>query len=329
MCTRVMWAPPGHPVVSGRNMDWLQDLGTHLWVMRRGAERIGMGPDDANPARWTATYGSVVATGYDFCTTDGINEAGLAAHVLWLAEAEYGDLDIAAPGLSVGLWAQYYLDRFATVAEAVEAIRTETLAIVPTADPHSGRAATVHLALGDATGDSAIVEYLDGQVTVHHGPTYAVMTNSPPYDQQLELVKAYAGFGGDLPLPGTTEASDRFVRASYYLQRLPEPRTDREHYAGVLSVMRNVAQPFGEPDPVRPNISSTIWRTLVDHTNRVYAFESSYSPDIVWVSLDRIDFSHYARLDLTADDLTGNVTERFERRDGMYAPLFSPARTLD
>src|SRR5690606_11567539 len=135
---------------------------------------------------------------------------------------------------------------------------------------------------------------------IHHGREHAVMTNSPPYDEQLELVKGFQGFGGDKPLPGTTEAADRFVRAAYYISRMPAPNTIREQYARVLSVMRNVAQPFGTPDPERPNISATIWRTLCDHTNLVYAFESSYSPDIVWVSLKDIDVTRFARLDLTA-----------------------------
>jgi penicillin V acylase-like amidase (Ntn superfamily) len=46
-------------------------------------------------------------------------------------------------------------------------------------DPLSGRAVTLHLALDDASGDSAIVEYLDGTPRIWHDPSYAVMTNSP------------------------------------------------------------------------------------------------------------------------------------------------------
>ena len=50
-----------------------------------------------------------------------MNEAGLVANILYLAETKYGDRDLAREGISVSLWCQYYLDNFATVAEAVKA----------------------------------------------------------------------------------------------------------------------------------------------------------------------------------------------------------------
>ena len=43
----------------------------------------------SNSVQWTSKYGSVIASGYDICSTDGLNEAGLAANLLWLAESEY------------------------------------------------------------------------------------------------------------------------------------------------------------------------------------------------------------------------------------------------
>lgn len=59
----------------------------------------------------------------------------------------------------------------------------------------------------------------------------------------------------------------------------------------------------------------TIWRTLADLTHRVYAFESSFSLDIVWTRLDHVDFARAARLDPTADNLVGDVTGRYEPRE--------------
>jgi len=271
-----------------------------------------VGRGDPNPLRWTAFYGSVVATAYDAATTDGVNEAGLGAHLLWLAEAEFGDRDLAVPAVSVSLWAQYFLDRFGTVAGAVASLAREPFQVRPQSDPHAGTFSTVHLALDDALGDSAVIEFVGGEPQVHHSRDYTVMTNSPPFEQQLEHLKQYEGFGGDLPLPGTTEAADRFVRASYYRDRLPDVDSTPRAAAALLSVMRNVAQPFGTPDPLRPNISMTIWRTLADLTDRVYGFESSFSPDIVWTDLDELDFTRAARLDLTEEGLVGEVTGRYQ-----------------
>lgn len=79
------------------------------------------------------------------------------------------------------------LDNFATVAEAVEALRAEPFVIVTDNIPGTTRLATLHLAISDATGDSAIVEYIDGKQVIHHGRNYQVLTNSPPFEQQLTL----------------------------------------------------------------------------------------------------------------------------------------------
>jgi penicillin V acylase-like amidase (Ntn superfamily) len=73
----------------------------------------------------------------------------------------------------------------------------------------------------------------------------------PTFDKQLENLKQYQGFGGDKYLPGTTEAADRFVRAAYYQKSLlRDVTTAREAVAGVISVARNVSQPFGTADPL-------------------------------------------------------------------------------
>lgn len=313
MCTRALWNDNGQAVLVGRNMDWLRDMGTNLWALPRGRHRSGL--DAGNALEWTVEHGSLVATEHDQATTDGINERGLAAHVLWLAEASFGAPDGTLPGVSMTLWAQLFLDQFATVAEAIQFVRDTPFEVWPIVEPDTDRAATVHLALDDASGDSAVIEYVDGKPRVYHDRAYTVMTNSPPFDQQLAHLRRYEGFGGHQPLPGTTEAADRFVRASYYLEHLPPPRSHPMAVAELLSVMRNAAQPFGVPDPSRPNISSTIWRTVSDLSNRVYYFESSFSPNLIWTKLDGLRLGKGApatRLDLVkGPGYVGEMSDRF------------------
>ena len=91
MCTRVMWPDAGGAVLVGRNMDFHKDLMTNLWKQPRGVAR-----DDGvtGALRWTSKYGSVIAAAFDIISVDGLNEAGLAGHVLWLAESTYGTPDV-------------------------------------------------------------------------------------------------------------------------------------------------------------------------------------------------------------------------------------------
>ena len=313
-CSRVLWAENGQAILIGRNMDWLEDMKTNLWVLPRGMRRDG--GIGKNSLSWTSRYGSVGAVSYDNATADGLNEKGLNMALLWLAESEYGQRDEKLPGMLLSLWGQYFLDNFATVEEAVSAIEKKPFQLFSGAVGTSGREARLHLALADATGDSAIIEYLNGRPKIYHSRRYTVMTNSPTFDKQLANLKQYKGFGGDQPLPGTTEAADRFVRAAYYLKQLPNPTTHRQAVAGLISVMRNIAQPFGVPDPARPNISATIWRTVSDLTNKVYFYESSTSPYLLWVNLEKLNFTEGApamKLDLVNHpDYLGDVTAEFK-----------------
>lgn len=322
MCTRVAWQTPSDAVVVGRNMDFHQDTRTNLWSLPRGIER-----DDAvgGSLRWSARYGSLVAAAFDLMSVDGFNEVGLGGHVLWLAESEYGARDPSAPALGMSVWLQYFLDNFETVEEAVAWVEESDVRVVPMSDPGSGETPAVHLVLDDARGDSAVIEYVNARPVVYRDRSHRVVTNSPTFDRQLELMKRFQGLGGTLPLPGSTDATDRFARASYYVERLPPPANQVEAIAAMLSVVRNAAQPFRVPDPDKPFASATLWQTVSDLTRRRYVFASTTRPNIVWVDLDELDLSEGAsagRLHLMGDTaleggLAGNVSGRFEKTKPM------------
>lgn len=316
MCTRVIWPDANGAVIVGRNMDFHKDLLTNLWTQPRGISR-----DDGvqGALKWTSKYGSLVATAFDMISVDGVNEQGLAGHVLWLAESDYGTADPTRTQLSQAVWLQYFLDNFTTVADAVAWIDTSDVQVVQLADPTGGHPPAIHLALDDATGDSCIIEYSGGKATVYHSPEYRVMTNSPTYDRQLELVKTIDGLGGDKPLPGSTLASDRFARASYYVGRLSQPQTQVQAIAAMFSVIRNAAQPFRIPDPGKPDASQTLWQTVIDLTRRRFVFESTTRPNIVWVDLDKLNFAEGApqmKLNLVDElaveqGIAGEVSQKF------------------
>lgn len=316
MCSVIKWSDNGTAVVVARNMDWLEDMKTNLWLFPRGMNREGLARK--NSLSWTSKYGSVIASAYDLASTDGMNEKSLACHMLWLAESDYGKRDENIPGLSVSLWLQFFLDNFANVKEAVTYVENDPFQILPCVVGTTGKVSEVHMMIEDISGDAAIFEYTDGgKLKIYHDKQYNVMTNSPTFNKQLEHLKEYQGFGGNKRLPGSTEAADRFVRAAYYQASLPDSiTTAREAVAGVISVARNVSQPFGTADPFRPNISPTQWRTVSDLTNRVYYFESTTSPNIIWVRLDELDFSNGAplkKIDLVnGTDHVGNVSSKFK-----------------
>ncbi|GAA4174786.1 linear amide C-N hydrolase [Shinella granuli] len=288
-CTRFVYLGANDQVITARSMDWKLDVGTNLWVFPRGMKRSGeAGP---NSVEWISKYGSVIASGYDISTTDGMNEAGLVANVLWLVESSYPDYDGKTPGLSLAAWAQYALDNFASVQEAVDTLAKEPFTIVTDKVPGEERLATLHLSLSDASGDSAIIEYIDGKQVIHHSREHQVMTNSPIFEEQLALNEYWKQIGGTIMLPGTNRAADRFARASFYVNAIPKAENPVEAIASTFSVIRNVSVPFGITTPDQPNISSTRWRTVADHKRKLYFFESALTPNVFWVDLTKLDLS--------------------------------------
>ena len=316
-CTRLVYLGDNDTVITARSMDWKTDVATNLWIFPQGMQRTGeVGPGSV---KWTSKYGSVIATGYDISTTDGVNEAGLSANLLWLVESEYPPVNKDKPGLSIAAWAQYVLDNFSSVAEAVAVLKTEPFTVVTAQVPGESRLATLHLSMSDASGDSAIIEFIDGKQVIHHDRSYQVMTNSPAFDAQLAMNAYWQSIGGTVMLPGTNRSADRFARASFYVNAVPKNQDARLSLASVFSVIRNVSVPYGITTPGEPNISSTRWRSVIDHKQGLYFFESAITPNTFWVDLNKIDFSKATgavkKLDLGPDQSTiysGEVSSRFQ-----------------
>ncbi len=280
-CSRAVYFGLEGQTVTGRTMDWfVTDMDTNLWMYPRGLERNS---NTTTPLIWKSRYGSVVTTVYESVSADGLNEKGLVANMLYLAESEYppevvGD---ARPTLPITAWVQYVLDNYATTAEAVEALRKEDFRMVTVSAP-TGEPGTVHLSISDASGDSAIFQYI----------------------------------GGSVMLPGTNRASDRFARMSYYINEATQTADPRRAVATVFSVMRNVSVPIGIKIPGQPNIADTLWLTVSDQKNKVYYYQDTNSPSILWAKLSELDFSEGSsprKLQLDGNpDLAGDQTKNFQ-----------------
>ncbi len=301
-CTRIVYQGPNGLIITARSMDWKDEIPANLWVLTRGIERNGQtGP---NSIRWKSKYGSLVTTSWDIASSDGMNEKGLVANMLWLGESQYPKFDPkgSRKGLAISLWLQYVLDNFASVTEAVKELSQENFDIVSDYIPGTEQFTTVHLAMSDATGDNAVLEYINGKLLVHHDHSYVAMTNSPVFEEQLAINQYWKGIPGTVMLPGTNRAADRFVRASYYIDAIPKTDNTRVAVASVFSVIRNCSVPYGISTANEPNISSTRWRTVSDQKNLVYYFENVLTPNVVWVDLKKIDFSEKAKVKKLALD---------------------------
>lgn len=346
-CSRV-FQNKYNTMIAGRSMDWGHSFEDILFINPRGKDMDG-GTSGNNTATWTSKYGSVTASiiGYnnqkncsdlDFykdLDTDGVNEMGLGAHLLYLGEEdgtvyEQPSTSPDKKNIHYMRWVRYVLDNFATVAEAVEGMEklahTKANLCAEFTDDGQGLELGTHMAIEDATGDSAVFEHVNGTLQVYHSGTEAlVMTNEPPFNQQRELLAEYEPWGGSiiLPdnLPGSVASEDRFVRLEYYLSYTPDPDNEAEAVANVLSLISATNVPFGAP--YNGGVYPTWWVSIVDVTNKVYYFNWLTTPNIMWVDLKEVGFDtikDYYYLKPQDTKLVSNVMCDFVDDEGTSFP---------
>jgi penicillin V acylase-like amidase (Ntn superfamily) len=315
-CTRAVYHGPDGRNITGRSMDFKDAMVSNFWVFPRGMKRNGA--SGSRSLEWTSKFGSLAVSGYDISTVDGMNEAGLNASLLWLNATEFPEDDGKTPRMSLSIWAQFYLDQFATVSEAVEYTRSHPVQVVSGEVPgRPGSLAPLHLTLSDASGDSAVLEWIGGKLSIHHDRKYQVVTNDPPYGSQLANQKYWSAVDSLNFLPGSGRSEDRFVRAGFYINAVTQSDDPRIANAAVFSVIRNASVPYGVSLPEAPNLSTTRWRVVADQKSMLFYGESATSPNVFWVDLKKLDFTegaHVRKLDLGVDMnriLTGEASGQF------------------
>lgn len=323
-CTRVTFRNQAGDTFTGRTLDWKNEIGTNVYVMPRGIQRHSY-DDPARSIDWVSKYGSVVAVGYDLGVSEGMNEKGLTVNCLYLPGTVYTHENETRKPMSTSVWVSYVLDNFATVDEAVEVLKQDLFYVDAPTMP-DGSQTTLHMAISDAEGNNAIIEYIKGDLTLHVGHQYQVLTNAPPYDQQLAVAEYWKGVGGLNFLPGTNRSYDRFARATFYITAIPTDASHDLSLAAVTGIINNCSVPIGISVPEQPEISSTRWRSIADQGKQIYYFMTTLNPSIVWVNLNEFDLNPGApimKLDLinAKHNIIGNAIHDMKRSKG-FSPMY-------
>ena len=307
-CSRIVYNK-GNNVFTARTMDWKGDLGSNIWIFPRGMQRNGA--VNGNSVLWNSKYGSVVTSAFDFATCDGVNEKGLSANLLWLSNSKFPEKETSKPNMSLSIWAQYILDNFANVEEAVNELSKNIYNVLTTGLPGSPYPVLIHISISDSKGDNAILEYIDGKLKIHHGKEYTILTNEPVYEEQLAINDYWKSIGGKRMLPGTFSSSDRFVRAAYCIDNSNDTENVDLLLASVFSIIRAISVPLQLADINPP----TIWRTVFDHGKQTYYFEDATTLNVFAINLNAIDFSVNASVKkFTISQLSnysGNILNKF------------------
>lgn len=323
-CSRVVYVGDKGYVLVGRTLDWRNPIPTNLYVYPRGVEKVSM--PEGRRLTWTSKYGTVLAVSYDGGVTEGMNEKGLVMNGLFCKTAIYDEatLNSTKPVMSLAMLVSYFLDNFATVDEAYQYLSSGTFSISgKTFD--GGTVSALHWAITDATGETLIMEYTDGQLKLYRGKDLKVLTNDPAHPQMTAIDNYWNAVGGVNMLPGTVRSADRYVRASFFINHVPTNFDYPQALGSLESIMGTVSVPYGYELPGEPNVSSTQWRSVSDATGGKYYFKFADSTGDMWIDLAKLNIAPGAPIlkfnTATHPGATGCINNLLEVTPG-FTPMY-------
>lgn len=251
----------------GRNFDFDAGVG-HISINKRDQLKRSFLLPGEKQLSWVSKYGSVTfnQVGREF-PYGGINEAGLIIEVLWLGSTVYPSVDNRY-GLMEVQWVQFQLDNFATVNEAaasIAAIRISDKSFAP-----------IHFLIADRTGNTAVIECIDGKMELYMGNQLPVkaLANST-YQNSLNFLN------GEQPGDSPNESLVRYKKAANMLEDYKSEDGSAIDYS--FKILHEVRIP-----------GRTRWSIVYDLNNMAIFYKTTANPTLKTLNLGELDFSAYS-----------------------------------
>ncbi len=319
MCTNFKVKPAKDgSVVVGRSMEFPMGIPTALAVLPNNHAGESTAPQRKAGKSWTASHGVVgmSAFGSQWHLTDGMNDAGLSAHFLYMPGGfctysefvgdgnDISELDVIA----------YLLGTCSSIDEVRSAMRGRR---VWGYDPGMGFAPPCHILVHDTQASLAIEMHTDG-VHLVDNPT-GIGTNAPYLDWHLINLANYVGLSaqmsdpvevgeltvkplgqgqGLMGLPGDYTPPGRFIRAATQVMLSDEPADSHEaelialHILNTLDITPGIIR---EPTPRGGTTEEvTVWDSISNLTGNRYAYRTVTDPTVYVIDLNKVDFTRPA-----------------------------------
>lgn len=325
--------------VVGRSMELGLNLESRVMLVPRHFQLTAMLPGMQPGMRWESKYGFLGIDTFNLnVATDGMNEAGLTAHALYIPgffEYQRRPEDVHAVIANTDL-VNWVLSQFETVDEVRKALANVTVYGLDV--PKIG-VQPLHWALRDAKGGSIVVEYIKGQLVITDNPI-SVLTNAPNFDWHMTNLRNHINLtninvdslklgattisplgqgSGLLGLPGDYTPPSRFLRATALAFSSAPVETGKEAANLAFHILNAVDIPIGvvaekvkgkDGGPDTLMYEQTQWTTVYDQTDKIAYFRTYGNLNIRMVDLKKVNFSsdgiQYVPMsrEIIAEDLT-------------------------
>ena len=303
MCTAATYQTRGF--YFGRTLDYEDSYGEEITVTPRGFPfRFRSGE---TLERHYAMIGMAhVAEGYPLYY-DAVNEKGLGmAGLNFVGNAVYHRPGPNCDNVETFEFIPWILSRCATVEEA--RARLERLNLTDGAFSAGLPPARLHWMIADRNG-ALVVESVKEGLRVYDNPA-GVLTNNPPFDQQLFNLNNYMALSpgqpqnrfsgrldltlysrgmGALGLPGDLSSQSRFVRAAFVRLNSVSGDSEEESVSQFFHILNSVDQQRGCCE-VEPGVyEHTIYTSCCSADRGIYYYTTYNNHQISAVDLGRTD----------------------------------------
>lgn len=312
-CTGIVRSAKNGDVVYARTMEFEAELlSFDLAYVPRKMSYTATTPSGQGSLRWKTRYSHVGFTPFGVpLLADGMNEKGLCCGAFYLPKfAKYQEPSSSGYNISQMDFVSWVLGSFATVAEALDAL--EDITVVGVEVPQWGFIAPLHFFLTDTSGETVIVEYVNGKKHVYE-ENLRTVTNSPGYDWHMLNAHNYIGlralnlppsyfnhiellpFGqgsGGVGLPGDFSPPSRFIRALFLNMNTFHGEDGYEEVLYAFKILNQFCIPKGsvqEETKGKAFFSETQWTSAADTKEKLYYFHTVYNRCVSVVDIKKLD----------------------------------------
>ena len=313
-CTATKLKAKDGSVVYARTLEFSINIHSNIIMIPRNYSMKGTSPFEGKGLVWKTKYAVVGANAEgQKLLVDGVNEKGLAVGTFYFpGYANYQQVDRSQANESInsvelGVW---LLTNFATldeVKQGLKKIKVSNAIFKPW-----GFTAPVHYLVTSPTGNSLVIEYVNGKLHLYDNPLGA-FTNSPDFNWMKTNLRNYVNLSplnvseikvnnktvrqlgqgsGMHGLPGDFTPPSRFVRsAAFTASSIPLENAQRA-IDQAFHLLNNFDLPKGairENQKGKELIEYTLWTSAIDLSNKRFYFHTYENRDLKMVALNAFD----------------------------------------
>ena len=269
-CTTVVYNN-GDAAISMRTMDWFGHDDARVVGDGVGIEQTYADTQQAVTSK--SKYASMKIESFlPGIVAEALNEKGLEAHMLYLGDdyTSFPEPTKAKPDVDALNLVEWAVDNYKTVPEVVSALQTIDVTnsgvcgLPPANDMnHCKEVAPVHFQFADAHGNTAVVEFVGGEMQIYQEDGSAYMSNDPEFSYHLTLDKEQTEAGA------TIRAYDRRLRGKAVLEDMyqRDVKDLAEAKNSIKAAGATVFAGYNQVDPYVNDVFPTLWTIYTDRLN--------------------------------------------------------------